>query len=591
MATLTKTYLLDTSTEALTTFSNTLGSSTSASFATITDADGIAPNGSLLITTSGANRNSNSSFQLSNVSYESLGIPVSSTISSIQVTYSYTAGTITSGGSVTAGAVDHITSGNVTTNLIAAQTAKTVSDAGVWTTITGSTVTLSTLPSSDTFTLKFNMNLTTPTGGSSTANIYYDWIRVTFVYQPTFYGTSTGTSSPTANVGVKYSVTGTSTGLSSPSANMVISNIERVDNVAATVQTDTSVYAPSIPKTLTVANQANATAPTLNHTLLNTQYIYAVTPQSSADKYTDILLGGWIVQDTWAIANPSIPTPSKAYRPIVPTINISALGSSDILLSGWIVQDVWADANCSIPTPGKFVSMISNRTESAATSYIPQLFGYVKPVWANATATFFVPAKSMTLTSTRAEATAVIYSDITIPKYLVVTNVASSNTYMSVPLTIIIIRGPPIEAAASFAAPNSYVFAYAYGLPIEDVSTGMWSPTPLYPQLVDSYNVANNDYIVSSVNAVDDIFEVKLSSVLTNITNRTAHRISYAAYAVNTRNSLLTVTLLDGSTPIASWIDTVVPDNNHIVEHYLTQEEMDSIISYSNLRLRFEADI
>lgn len=241
--TFTREFLLDTSGEAKTNtspgsvtstsyaFYSLLGANSTSAFSTaITDADATGTSGSLLFTASGSQRTDSNAFQIVG-SYEAYGVPAYSAITGISVTYAYSAGTITSGGSATAGIVEWFSGTNTNiantgTQLIAAQTAKTTSDAGAWTTVTGSTVSFSRLASTSSFTLRLNNTLVTPTGGGATSNIYYDYIRVNITYEPALASTVSGTTSPSGEIIVDYRLASTVSGTSTPSGDVLRTNTD-----------------------------------------------------------------------------------------------------------------------------------------------------------------------------------------------------------------------------------------------------------------------------------------------------------------------------------------------------------------------------
>lgn len=249
--------------------------------------------------------------------------------------------------------------------------------------------------------------------------------------------------------------------------------------------------------------------------------------------------------------------------------------------------------NVIAPVPTVKIILTSVLTTASATTFTTITTStFVYMVRALATATTYVPGQGLRITVVRADATATAYSDITISARMTVVNSSAATSAVSIPVPLYIIRGPPAESAASVAAPaEPTITINSFGIAIEDISTGSWTPTPLYEQLNDGVHAYDADYVVSSVNASNDIFEVKLSPVTTNFLNKTGNRVAYSSYAINTTSSTLTVTLLDGSTTIATWVDSVSANSPSVIQHFLTQEQMDALSSYANLRLRFEADI
>ena len=125
--------------------------------------------------------------------------------------------------------------------------------------------------------------------------------------------------------------------------------------------------------------------------------------------------------------------------------------------------------------------------------------------------------------------------------------------------------------------------------PYLDISTGTWTNelggSTLYAS-IDEATRNDADYIQSStVSGGSDTCEVKLDAIIDPGTD-SGHAVYYAAKMTGT--GTLTVTLLQGATPIASWSDTLTGSYQEF-SHALSTGEASGISDYSNLRLRFVA--
>lgn len=146
-----------------------------------------------------------------------------------------------------------------------------------------------------------------------------------------------------------------------------------------------------------------------------------------------------------------------------------------------------------------------------------------------------------------------------------------------------LLRAPPTNALGDTYIADISITALAFIVPSADITVGSWEPTPLYEKIDDIKN-NSNDSIYTNVDGNSNIFEVKLST-LPSISEKNKMRVVYKVKPLYL-NSKVTVTLLEDSTVIASWTDQI---GDSFIQHYLTQVQMDAIISINNLRLRFEA--
>lgn len=127
--------------------------------------------------------------------------------------------------------------------------------------------------------------------------------------------------------------------------------------------------------------------------------------------------------------------------------------------------------------------------------------------------------------------------------------------------------------------------------PVSDVTAGGWTVEPLYEK-IDETIADDNDYITSpSLPSSPAVAEVALTpgNPVASLTDHTV-RYRFRKRVVGGSGVMsLTVTLLDGSTEIASWAHSDVIESWVDAEQELTTEQADNITDYGNLRLRFAA--
>jgi len=134
-----------------------------------------------------------------------------------------------------------------------------------------------------------------------------------------------------------------------------------------------------------------------------------------------------------------------------------------------------------------------------------------------------------------------------------------------------------------------------YFRPVSDVAAGSWTTaagatTGLYAQL-DEATAADTDYVQSAATPANDTVEVALGNLADPLSS-TGHvvRYRYQRDVIAGNPIALTVSLVQGSTVIASWAHTDVDDVWTTSEQTLTGGQADSITSYGDLRLRFVAN-
>ena len=125
-----------------------------------------------------------------------------------------------------------------------------------------------------------------------------------------------------------------------------------------------------------------------------------------------------------------------------------------------------------------------------------------------------------------------------------------------------------------------------------DILIGSWlnelgGSSNLY-QSIDESTINDLDYIVSDVEAIDNIVEFTLSSIDDPNTSG-SHILSYRYMGSSSGNGQLEVELLDGVTSIALWTHDISDTSWHTVNQTLSSAEADSIGDYTNLRLKFTA--
>lgn len=131
-----------------------------------------------------------------------------------------------------------------------------------------------------------------------------------------------------------------------------------------------------------------------------------------------------------------------------------------------------------------------------------------------------------------------------------------------------------------------------FARPSSDVSTGGWTSAPLWSK-IDEASAGDSDYVSSALNPDRDTFECALSAVsvpqpglphtLTVRLRRTADEAANPGWT--------TIALMEGGRAIASKLvqPAVSSFTNEAIT--LTQEEVDSITDFSNLRVSVTAGV
>jgi hypothetical protein len=126
-----------------------------------------------------------------------------------------------------------------------------------------------------------------------------------------------------------------------------------------------------------------------------------------------------------------------------------------------------------------------------------------------------------------------------------------------------------------------------YGRPSSDISTGLWTTTPLYSKL-DETPYSDTDYITSTKNATGDIFEELLSSVSDPFSSAN-HIIRVRLRCSKSSNGTATLYLYQGTTLIATYaIPGYLATGFTTYEYTLSAGEANSITDYSDLRIRID---
>ena len=122
-------------------------------------------------------------------------------------------------------------------------------------------------------------------------------------------------------------------------------------------------------------------------------------------------------------------------------------------------------------------------------------------------------------------------------------------------------------------------------VPNSDVATGLWTPTPVYPQ-IRQLLTGDPNFVTSSQDPTSDTFIVKLSGVAWPAAGPEVLKIRLQ----NTTSSLViaTISLFDGSTLIGTW--TVQPPMGFTTYKLpLTAGQIAAITNYANLEVQVTA--
>lgn len=127
--------------------------------------------------------------------------------------------------------------------------------------------------------------------------------------------------------------------------------------------------------------------------------------------------------------------------------------------------------------------------------------------------------------------------------------------------------------------------------PTGDISTNSWTVPPLYSK-INEVVADDSNYAISSRSPSLDTFEINLSGIGTPIT-KDNHNIQYRIQKTNTSTGQLdlTVSLFQGSTPIASGVHTDILTGFYTTGFNLTLAQANNITDYSALSLRFTANL
>jgi hypothetical protein len=150
--------------------------------------------------------------------------------------------------------------------------------------------------------------------------------------------------------------------------------------------------------------------------------------------------------------------------------------------------------------------------------------------------------------------------------------------------------GTTHDGTLSTSASGSSSFSGIFVLvahPTGDVSVGGWTTTPLY-QKIDEVTASIADFVTSVDNPTSDAFEVNLTS-LSGVDPNGVQTVEYILATADSTTLDTIVTLLEGTTIIASWLHEDVPNAWTLYSSELSTEQRAAITDYTNLRLRFTA--
>ena len=129
--------------------------------------------------------------------------------------------------------------------------------------------------------------------------------------------------------------------------------------------------------------------------------------------------------------------------------------------------------------------------------------------------------------------------------------------------------------------------------PSSDVTTGSWTSTPLY-QKIDETTRDDADFIQSPTDPTSPGNDVEISlSSISDPNSSSCHTLRYTFRAGTSGEAgpTLTVSLMQGSTTIASWNEGNISSLTswQLRERSLSSLEIDSITDYSDLRIIYSA--
>jgi len=142
----------------------------------------------------------------------------------------------------------------------------------------------------------------------------------------------------------------------------------------------------------------------------------------------------------------------------------------------------------------------------------------------------------------------------------------------------------PAASSVLFSGAAPTLLQFQTARPASDVTVGAWVPSTgsdLYA-MIDEPNVDDADHIYTAFNAAES--EVALSALQDPLSS-TGHTLRYRVEGNG--SSGITVTLLCGSTVIASWTHDPAPSSWTTYEQTLSSGQADAITDYSDLRVRF----
>jgi hypothetical protein len=132
---------------------------------------------------------------------------------------------------------------------------------------------------------------------------------------------------------------------------------------------------------------------------------------------------------------------------------------------------------------------------------------------------------------------------------------------------------------------SSPLLAAQFGRPISDITSGGFTPTPIWSKLNETSPDGTTSEVTVASNGGSKTAEVLLSP-LTNPLSTSGHIMSIYAKKSSNRSSTITFYLYQGTTLIATSATTSLTTTYTQYDYTLTSTEAGSISDYTNLRIR-----
>lgn len=292
----------------------------------------------------------------------------------------------------------------------------------------------------------------------------------------------------------------------------------------------------------------------------------------------DVLVVNPVAEAALAVVDPTVVHGSLALTPAVSTGAIATVDPA-------VVQGSLA------LTPA-----VASASATAQVGAVVQASLSVAPTASAASATTVAPTVlggGLTVAPSAASAAAASVAPTTVQGALSLTPAVSSAAVASVDPTVVVPTGTTVTPAAAAAAASSAGPTVALETPqrvrpAADVLTGGWTVAPLWSKL-DEATADDGDFIESPEGPTGETAEVTLASA--SATGRTTGYYVAYRYGKDTAGASLdlTVALRQGTTTIASWTHTDVPDSWQDARQELTPAQVGAITDHGDLRLRFTA--